>query len=340
MKLPSSSAISSACWETYRSSQQADGILLPVEGLDHPQNQGLRREGWSKGLISMGKNLKNHHPTTEDQQINNPTSFKIIIIMVIIIILKSSPSNNSVSEWLWLPFKIISVHFWWLRIARKQSTTTLWRSRPWPRVVCLSLYTWWRTTHGELKWVSSPQWLTSDFCRVNPLKKLGWTNPQPRAVDSSPPSMHYVLVTVYIKYTSLNNIVARVHQTRWMLNSHMDIIYCIHIHLWSPICLSGCKKGLLKQEGPFGMPRIREIFSPQTFVRLQWEMCFKTTYFQHFSIDNTLNAGKSHKTIKKKPCLTRIPPLAIDFIYWTKKSTDIRDFEGGSQVGSSQVSRF
>ena len=28
-----------------------------------------------------------------------------------------------------------------------------------------------------------------DFCRVSPLKKLGWTNPQPRFVGSSPPSM-------------------------------------------------------------------------------------------------------------------------------------------------------
>ena len=27
------------------------------------------------------------------------------------------------------------------------------------------------------KWVSSPQWFTCDKERVNPLKKLGWTNP-------------------------------------------------------------------------------------------------------------------------------------------------------------------
>ena len=51
------------------------------------------------------------------------------------------------------------------------------------------------------KWVSSPQWLTWDFCRVNPLKSLGWTNPQKRFVGSSPPSIY--IYTVYIIYPDI-----------------------------------------------------------------------------------------------------------------------------------------
>ena len=39
----------------------------------------------------------------------------------------------------------------------------------------IHVYTWWLIPLS--KWVSSPQWFTWDFCRVNPLKKLGWTNP-------------------------------------------------------------------------------------------------------------------------------------------------------------------
>ena len=46
---------------------------------------------------------------------------------------------------------------------------------------------------GELptnrKWVSSPQWLMWINPLLIPCKSLGWTNPQPRFVGSSPPSM-------------------------------------------------------------------------------------------------------------------------------------------------------
>ena len=45
------------------------------------------------------------------------------------------------------------------------------------------------------KWVSSPQWFTWDKERVNPLKSLGWTNPEKRFVGSSPQSTsHHAFV--------------------------------------------------------------------------------------------------------------------------------------------------